>query len=59
MRKKFDVPLKISLLTKDKNAARQSVDAILDWPTQTIVMTHNSIIEKSAKALLEQAFKRF
>lgn len=59
VRKKFDVPRTVRLLVKDKTAARKSADAILQWPIQTIVMAHNSIIESNAKALLSQAFKRF
>lgn len=59
VRSNFDVPRTVRLLVKDKKAARQSADAILQWPIETIVMAHNSLIVSNAKALLEKAFQRF
>jgi hypothetical protein len=59
VRSRFDVPLIVRMLTRDKEAARVSAQAILQWPFARVVVAHNAIVEQSAKEKLTHAFRRF
>ena len=42
---------------KDKAAARQSLQRILEWDFDRIVLSHGDLIDKDAKAIARQAWK--
>ena len=42
---------------KDKAAARQSLQRILDWDFERIVLSHGDLIERNAKATAREAWK--
>jgi hypothetical protein len=42
---------------KDKTAARQSLERILEWDFKTIVLSHGDLIENDAKSLAREAWK--
>ena len=50
------VPRTIRLLAQDKAALKASAQAVLAWPTQRIVLLHNSVIEHDAQGALAEAF---
>ncbi|MBC3863060.1 DUF4336 domain-containing protein [Undibacterium jejuense] len=59
VRKQLAVPKTIRWMTKDKPAARDCANKILAWPIERIVVAHNAIIEKNARASLQQALSWF
>lgn len=59
VRSRFDVPLLIRMLTRDKEAARASAESTLRWPFTRVVVSHNAVIEQEAKEKLKQAFRHF
>jgi hypothetical protein len=59
VRERFDVPLIVRLLTRDRLAARASAQEVLRWPIERVVVGHNAVIEKDAKAQLTWAFRHF
>ena len=59
VRKQLAVPKTIRWMTKDKPAARDCANKILTWPIERIVVAHNAIIEKNARASLQQALSWF
>jgi len=59
VRKQLAVPKTIRWMTKDKLAARDCANKILAWPIERIVVAHNAIIEKNARASLQQALSWF
>jgi hypothetical protein len=46
----------IRLGIRDRAAARRSIDRILEWEFDRIVMSHGEVVEADGRALLEQAF---
>ncbi len=42
---------------KDKNAARKSLQTILGWDFDRVVLAHGDLIEEDAKAVLHEAWK--
>jgi len=46
----------IQLTFRDKAAARESVDRILQWDFDTLVMAHGPVITQGAHQLVEEAF---
>jgi hypothetical protein len=59
VRMRFDVPLIVRLLTRDRLAARASAQQVLRWPIERVVVGHNTVIQHDAKAQLVHAFQRF
>ena len=59
VRSRFDVPLLVRMLTRDKMAARASAEAIMRWPIARVVVSHNAVIEQDAKRKLAHAFRHF
>lgn len=47
------------LATRDKLAVRQSVEQILQWAFQRIVVAHGAIVTRHAKAQFQQGFEWF
>lgn len=56
---RFDVPLIVRLLTRDRLAARASAQEILRWQIARVVVGHNAVIDDDAKAQLTQSFQFF
>ena len=46
----------IRLGIRDKAAARRSLDALLAWDFDRVVMSHGEVLESGGRARLEQAF---
>jgi hypothetical protein len=46
----------IRLGIRDRVAARRSIDRILGWEFDRIVMSHGEVVPTGGRALLEQAF---
>jgi hypothetical protein len=59
VRKRFDVPRTVRLVTRDKGAAATSARAVLRWPFTRVLVAHNAVIERDAHALVARAFARF
>lgn len=51
------VPRKFRLATRNRAAARKSVDRILSWPVQGVVMAHGTPVRENCNAYLQAAFK--
>jgi hypothetical protein len=49
------VPRTVRLLVKDKAAMRASVQQILAWPIQRVVVAHDSVVENDAHGALTKA----
>lgn len=45
------------IFIKDKQAFKHSIDSILKWDFDRIVLSHGALIEKNGKVLLKQAFQ--
>jgi len=58
VRRELAVPRTIRWLIKDRQAARASMQAILQYPFERVVVAHNAIIEDQAHAAMERAFAR-
>ena len=43
---------------KDKAAARDSLDKILHWDFERIVLAHGDLIEKNAKQIAQSAWRK-
>ncbi|WP_296945213.1 DUF4336 domain-containing protein [uncultured Massilia sp.] len=59
VRKRFDVPRTVRLVTRDKGAAAASARAVLRWPFTRVIVAHDAIVEHDAHALVARAFARF
>lgn len=59
VRSRFDVPLLVRMLTRNKAAARASAQAILNWPFTRVLVAHNVVIEQDARRKLTQAFRHY
>ena len=51
------VPRKFRVAFKDRRAARASVERILSWPAESVLMAHGTPVTKDARAFLRRAFK--
>ena len=51
------VPRKFRAAFTDRKAARASIQRILKWPTQTVVMAHGPVIERDGQAFLARTFR--
>ena len=45
-------------LTKDRAALERSVDAMLEWGPERIIVGHGDVVEEDGRAILAQAFGR-
>jgi hypothetical protein len=59
VRSRFDVPLMVRMLTRDKREAHVSAQAVLLWPFTRVLVAHNVVIEQDAKEKLSHAFRHF
>jgi len=48
----------VRLMTKDPAAARRSLEAVLAWPFERVLMAHGAIVEVDARARLAEATSR-
>lgn len=51
-----EVPRKFRVAFTDRHAARQSLQRILAWPTDKVVMAHGPLISRDGQAFLRRAF---
>lgn len=51
------VPRKFRVAFTDRHAARQSLERILAWPTDRVIMAHGPLIAKDGQAFLRRAFR--
>jgi hypothetical protein len=51
------VPRKFRLATRNRAAARISIDRILSWPVQGVVIAHGTPVRENCNAYLQAAFK--
>lgn len=51
------VPRKFRVAFSDRQAARQAVARIQDWPTEKVVMAHGTPVEKDGRMFISRAFR--
>jgi hypothetical protein len=51
------VPRKFRVAFTDRPAARQSLQQILGWPTDNVIMAHGPLISNDGAAFLRRAFR--
>jgi hypothetical protein len=51
------VPRKFRVTFTDRQAARASVERILAWPTEKVLMAHGAPVTTDGRAFLRRAFK--
>ena len=56
-RERFDMPLHVRWLVRDKAAARASAQAMLRWPFERVVMAHTAVITHDAQAQVRHALR--
>ncbi|QTD44425.1 DUF4336 domain-containing protein [Ottowia testudinis] len=56
-RDRFDMPLHVRWLVRDKAAARASANAILRWPFERVIMGHTAVITHDAQAQVRHALR--
>jgi hypothetical protein len=49
-------PLEVRLMCRDRTAARRSLDRLLGWEFDRVVVGHGAIVEHDGKRLVRQAF---
>jgi hypothetical protein len=49
-------PLEVRLMCRDRAAARRSLDRLLGWEFDRVVVGHGAIVEHDGKRLVRQAF---
>lgn len=54
---KFTVPRIVRLLTRDRRAFARSIERILAWDFDRIVMAHGTVVESGGRALAEEALR--
>jgi hypothetical protein len=59
VRKRFDVPRTLRLVTRDRGAAAASASTVLRWPFTRVITGHNAILEQGAHAAVARALARF
>jgi len=52
-----EVPRKFRMAFTDRNAARQSLQHILTWPTEKVIVAHGPPITKNGQAFIRRAFR--
>ena len=52
-----EVPRKFRMAFTDRNAARQSLQHILTWPTEKVIVDHGPPITKNGQAFIRRAFR--
>jgi hypothetical protein len=55
---KFTVPRVVRLLTRDRRAFARSIERILSWDFDRIVMAHGTVVESGGHARAEEALRR-
>jgi hypothetical protein len=53
---RFGAPHVLRLLVRDRRAARRSLDAVLRWDFDRIVLTHGEILDRGGREALARAF---
>lgn len=46
----------LRLIYRDRKAARRSIDRILEWPIERVVIGHGDVITKDAQAAVRESF---
>ena len=59
VRRHFDVPRTVRLVTRDRGLAAASARAVLRWPFTRVITGHNAIIDQGAHAAVARALARF
>lgn len=54
---KLSVPRDMRLAVRDRDAARRSLQRILSWDFDRIIVGHGAIVETGGRAALQQAFE--
>lgn len=52
-----EVPRKFRVAFTDRDAARRSLQEILKWPTDKVIMAHGPLISNDGQAFLRRAFR--
>jgi len=47
----------VKLITRDRVAARRSIDRILQWDFNRVTVTHGEVLERGGRAAFERAFR--
>lgn len=53
------VPRSVRLLVQDRAAVQASMQRILQWRFERVIVAHNAIVEAGARAAVERAFREF
>ncbi len=53
---RFGPPRHVRWLIRDKRAARRSIEVLLSWDVQRVVVTHGVVLQQSARRVLREAF---
>ena len=56
IRDRFGTSRLIRFLVRDREAARQSLDAILAWDFERVIVSHGVVLQRHGKRLLREAF---
>lgn len=59
VRRRLAVPRSVRLLVQDRAAVQASMQRILQWRFERVIVAHNAIVEQGARAALERAFGEF
>ena len=51
------VPRKFRIMFRDRRAARASVERILAWPAERVLMAHGAPVERDGRAVIGRAFE--
>ena len=57
IRGRFGVSRLIRRAVRDRAAARESLDAILAWDFERVIVTHGVVLQRQGKRLLREAFE--
>ena len=49
-------PCRVRLLIRDRGAARRSLDEILRWDFDRVIVTHGIVLQQSGKRVVRAAF---
>ena len=52
-----EVPRKFRLAFTDRQAARQSLQRVLAWPTERVILAHGPLIHEDGRVFLKRAFR--
>lgn len=54
----FSCPRSTHLLVRDRSAFRRSLERILEWPFQRIIVGHGETVERDGREIFREAFAR-